>query len=85
LIHRVDAAQPAFHVYCEVTRIRGIFHWEDFITVNRIRYISEADIQKKQFVLLVFAGNWFQRPWLPMCNELALLGNCFYVQQPTSS
>lgn len=63
-------------------RIRGTFHWEDFITVNRIRYISEAYIQKKQLVLLVIAGNWFQRSWLPyvmswLCWEIV------YFQQPT--
>lgn len=59
-------------------RIRGLFHWDDFITVNRIRYISEVDIHKKQFILLVFAENCFQRLWLPMCNELALSGNCLF-------
>lgn len=66
LVHRNDVDHSVRHVSCEFTGSEGHSTGKIFITVNRIRHISEAKIQKKQFALLVFAGNWFQRPWLPM-------------------
>lgn len=85
LVHRNDVDQSVCHVSCEFTGSEGCSTRKIFITVNRIRYMSEANTQKKQFVLLVFAGNWFQTPWLPMCNELVLLENCLFSTANTVS
>lgn len=49
-----------------------------FVNVN-----SEVESQK-WFALLIFAGNQFQRPWLPMCNVLALLETVFILYRQHS-
>lgn len=85
LVHRNGVDQSVCHVSCEFAGSEGSSTGKIFITVNRIKCISEANFQKKPFVLLVFAGNWFQRPWLPMCNDLASLEKCLFSTANTVS